>query len=358
MEGRLGIAIRNTLEVVTTEELASKLSSGEKVSGYLGFEPSGLVHIGWLVWMFKVRDLTSIGVDFIILEATWHAYINDKLGGDLDLIRKSARFVRYVLKALGVEHRVRFVDAEELVSDKEYWRLVLRAAKETSLARVRRALTIMGRRMDEAEADTSKLIYPLMQVSDIFYLGVDIALGGMDQRKAHMLARDLAEKLGVKKPIAIHTPIITSLQGPGRRMEGVEADDLLAEAKMSKSKPETAIFIHDTPEEVEAKIMRAYCPPRVVEMNPIIEINKYILFQQEGFELIVERPEKYGGTVVFNSYSELEKAYLEGKLHPLDLKKATATALNKLLDDIRKKVFSSREAVEILEELKKARITR
>ncbi|WP_434731887.1 tyrosine--tRNA ligase [Thermogladius sp. KZ2Tp1] len=357
-KSRFDIAVRNTLEVVLPEELSQKLESGQRVTGYLGFEPSGLVHVGWLIWMFKVRDLTSIGVDFTVLEATWHAYINDKLGGDMDMIRKAARFVRHVLRAVGVESNIRFVDAEELVSDEDYWGVLLKAAKATSLARVKRALTIMGRRAEEAELDSSKVIYPLMQVTDIFYLGVDIALGGMDQRKAHMLARDIAEKLGFKKPIAIHTPILTGLSGPGRRMEGLDVDDVLADAKMSKSKPETAIFIHDSPEEVESKVMKAYCPPGVVEFNPVMELNKYLLFQQEGFSLVVERPEKYGGTVVYNDYKELERAYVEGKLHPLDLKKATAQSLNKLLEDIRRRLFSSGEAVALLEELKNVKVTR
>ncbi|MEM4101507.1 MAG: tyrosine--tRNA ligase, partial [Desulfurococcaceae archaeon] len=218
VQEKLKVATRNTVEVVTVEELSNLLLEGEKPRGYIGFEPSGLVHVGWLVWMLKVKDLVELGVDFYILEATWHAYINDKLGGDLELIRKAARYTRRVLEALGVpETRVKYVDAEDLVSDEKYWEILIKSAKKTSLARVKRALTIMGRTADEAETDFSKLIYPLMQVTDIFYLDLDIVLGGIDQRKAHMLARDLAEKLGFKKPVAIHTPLITSLRGPARK---------------------------------------------------------------------------------------------------------------------------------------------
>ncbi len=217
VEERFNRIARNTVEIVTVDELRRLLESGGGIKGYIGYEPSGVAHIGWLVWMYKVKDLVEAGVDFSVLEATWHAYINDKLGGDMELIRTAARIVRRVMEAAGVPaERVRFVDAEELASDKDYWGLVIRVAKRASLARVRRALTIMGRRAEEAEVDASKLIYPLMQVSDIFYMDLDIALGGMDQRKAHMLARDVAEKLGRKKPVAIHTPIISSLQGPGR----------------------------------------------------------------------------------------------------------------------------------------------
>ncbi|MGC8953256.1 MAG: tyrosine--tRNA ligase [Desulfurococcus sp.] len=356
---KVKLATRNVLEVITIEELRKIFEDKERPKGYLGFEPSGLVHVGWLVWMFKVRDLVNAGVDFYILEATWHAYINDKLGGDIEMIRKAARYTRIILDAIGVpETRIKYVDAEELASDKEYWGLLLKAAKHSSLARVKRALTIMGRKMDEGETDFSKLIYPLMQVTDIFYLDLDIALGGMDQRKAHMLTRDIAEKLGRRKPVALHTPIITGLQGPSGRMEGREYDEIASDVKMSKSKPETAIFVHDPPEVVEEKILKAYCPQRITELNPVIELNKYLLFQQEGFKLVVERPEKYGGTIVIESYNDLERMYVKGEIHPLDLKKATANALNKLLDPIRRRIESDPMAKEILEELLKAKVTR
>jgi len=361
IDEKLEKVVRNTVEVITREELEGLLASNSKPRGYIGFEPSGLVHVGWLVWMYKVKDLVEAGVDFYVLEATWHAYINDKLGGDLELIRKAARYTRRVLEAIGVDtSRVHFVDAEELVSDKDYWGLLLRSAKKTTLARVRRALTIMGRTVDEAETDFSKLIYPLMQVTDIFYLDLDIALGGLDQRKAHMLARDIAEKLGVKKPIAIHTPVISGLLGPAKKRIGErgEVDELLVEVKMSKSKPETAIFLHDSPEEIRGKVMKAYCPPRVVEFNPVVEINKYILFQQPGFTLHVERPPEYGGALDITSIEELESLYTNGGLHPLDLKKATAEALVEFVGGIQRRLFSSQETLRLLEELKSARVTR
>lgn len=360
VEERMRLITRNVVEIVTIEELRRKLESGEKLKGYLGFEPSGLFHIGWLIWAFKVRDLVEAGVEFYLLAATWHAWINDKFGGNMDLIRKAARHVLHVLDAVGIDtSKIKVVDAEDMVSDKEYWSILLRVAKANSLARMKRALTIMGRRAEEGELDFSKLIYPAMQVTDIFYLDLDIALGGMDQRKAHMLARDTAEKLGVKKVIALHTPLLTSLQGASRMSpESVDEETMVVELKMSKSKPETAIFVFDSPKEVEKKIMKAYCPIRDTRLNPVIEINKYILFAQPNFKLVIERPEKYGGTIVVESYEELEKLYREGRVHPLDLKKATAKALNELLDPIREYFETNRDAREILEELKKARVTR
>ncbi len=355
VEERFNLIVRGTIEVVTREELRAKLEAGEKLKGYIGFEPSGLIHVGWLVWMFKVKDLVDAGVDFYVLEATWHAFINDKLGGDMNLIRKAALITRKTLEALGVEPgRVKYVDAKDLASDEDYWALVLRVLKATTLARMKRALTIMGRKAEEAELDTSKLVYPAMQVSDIYYMDLDIALGGMDQRKAHMLARDLAPKLGFKKPIALHTPLITGLAG-GRRMETAEIDELYAEFKMSKSKPENTILVHDEPEAIRAKLRKAYCPARVVEFNPVMEIAKYILFSQPGFVLHVDRPAKYDGPIDYYSYEDLERDYVEGRLHPLDLKNAVADALAELLEPVRRTLLGDPEARRAIEEIERAR---
>ncbi len=356
VEGKLRLITRNVSEVVTLDELKVKIESGVKLRAYLGFEPSGLFHIGWIVWANKFKDFIKADVETILLEATWHAMINDKLGGVMENIRKCAKYVEHSLRALGVDmDKVKVVDAEDLASDKDYWMFVIKVAKNASLARVKRALTIMGRREDEAELDFSKLIYPPMQVADIFYLKVNIALGGMDQRKAHMLARDVAEKLKIEKPIAIHTPLLTGLQGI-QRMETSEASIL--SAKMSKSKPYSAIFIHDSPDEIRSKIRKAYCPPKVVENNPVVEIAKYILFVKENFVLHIERPPKYGGPLDIYSYDELEKLYKEGKLHPLDLKNAVAEALIKYLEPVRKYFEINKEAHELLNFMLKTRITR
>ncbi len=236
LERKVELVTRGVEEVVTVEELRKVLETSGK--GYLGFEPSGVFHVGWFVWALKFKDLVDVGIDMYLLAATWHAWINDKLGGDIELIRYAAEHVVDVLNALGLEGRFKVVYAEDMVDDSDYWSIVLKVAKSVSLARVKRALTIMGRKAEEAETDFSKLVYPLMQVSDIFYLDLDIALGGIDQRKAHMLARDVAERLGFRKVVAIHTPLIPSLQGPGRMdVSKLPKDEVMAEIKMSNSRP-------------------------------------------------------------------------------------------------------------------------
>jgi len=350
LEKKLEIATRNTVEVVTLDELRNLLETTERPKAYLGFEPSGLFHIGWLVWAYKVSDLIEIGVDFTLLAATWHAWINDKLGGDLNLIRAAAQHVVDVLEALGIDRsKIRLVYAEDLVSKTSYWERVIREAKNVTLSRLKRALTIMGRKADEAEMDFSKLIYPLMQVADIFELDVDIALGGMDQRKAHMLARDVAEKLGWKKPIAIHTPLIPSLSGAGRMDLKSASDETWVDIKMSKSKPETALFVVDSDEDIRKKIRKAYCPPRDAENNPVMAIARHIIFAKGPREFVIERKPEHGGTITVYSYEELERLYVSGALHPLDLKNAVAEELIKIVKPIREKLLSRPSSRQVLE---------
>lgn len=298
--------------------------------------------------------------DMYVLEATWHAKINDKFGGNMETIHTCARYVEHCLQSLGVDiEKIHFPKAEDLMDDLDYWATVMNIGKNVTLARVKRAMSIMGRKIDEAEADYSKTLYPCIQVADIIYSGFKVCLGGTDQRRAHVLARELAPKFGLDwKPVAIHTPLLIGLEGLSRMEVDAEDEDALMDAKMSKSKPQTAIFIHDTPQEIREKIGSAFCPPKQVDFNPVIEVNRLLLFSRGGFKLHVERKEKFGGPVDFTSFEELKSAYASGNLHPLDLKQATAEALIDLLKNVRKHFEKNSEARDLLKTLKRITVTR
>jgi len=358
IEERISLATRGAAEVITEDDLRQIMGTAERPRCYIGVEPSGLFHVGWTIWAKKVADLIDVGVHMIVLEATWHAAINDKLGGNLENIRKCAKYLEHCLFALGIEPgKVEFIAAEDLMKDLSYWELVIKTAKNMTLARAKRAMTIMGRKTTEATLDFSKCIYPSLQVSDIFALDLSICLGGMDQRRAHILAREIGPKLGFKKPAAIHTPLLMGLGAAGRMEVEKSKENMDIELKMSKSQPETAIFIHDSPEEIQKKIANAYCPPRDVRNNPVMDLNRKIVFKEQR-SLIVERPAKYGGTIEFFNVNELSKAYANRKLHPSDLKVATAKALTQILQPVRKYFDTNSEAAELLAEMRRMTVTR
>jgi len=303
---------------------------------YIGFEPSGLVHLGWALVTSKIKDLVDAGFHVIIFWADWHAYINDKLGGDLDNIRACAAYMQDCFKALGVpETGVEFRYASEELNGMEYWEKVIKIAKVTSLSRVKRAMTIMGRSEDEADIDSSKVMYPLLQAADMFSMKIDLAYAGIDQRRAHMLARDAADKLGWQKPTALHTPLLPGLKGGSRMNPGTDAVAAMVEMKMSKSDPTGSINIHDTPESIKKKMKKAFCPPEKEKEkeNPVLMLCRYVVFPRLG-KMNISRPEKYGGNVSYESYEELTDAYFGGSLGPVDLKSGTVDGLNTVLKPV------------------------
>ncbi len=333
--------LKNVAEIVKEDEL-DHIISEENLKGYIGFEPSGLVHLGTgLICGNKIKDLHESGIKMTVLLADWHAMINDKFNGDMEKIRKSAELMKESFISIGVPRDVMFIYADELVGRKEYWEKVIKVAKNTTLNRLKRAMDIMGRKETDIDIDTSKMIYPFMQVADIFELDVDIALGGMDQRHAHMLARDIAPKLGFKPPIAIHTPLLAGLKG-GNRMD--------ISNKMSKSKADSAIFIIDTDEEIKKKIKSAFCPPNDTENNPIMDIYRFIIFPYYKEKIIIKR-RGLGDTEIV-SYNDLAEKYRSGEIHPMDLKENLSEILIEILRPV-KDYFEKHGLMELVEEVRK-----
>lgn len=294
-------------EIITKQEL-ELLDSGK---GYVGFEPSGIPHIA-SIFMFNARisNLIESGVRMDILLADWHASINDKLNGDMELIRESGELLKEAFRKT-TKPNPSFIWASDLISKKEYFETLIRVGKNTTLSRLTRALPIMGRTEKDAESDFSKFIYPLMQATDIFVMDYDIAIGGMDQRHAHMLQRDVAEKLGRKKVICLHVPLLGSLKGSGRM-------DMFQ--KMSKSDPGSTILITDNEEDVKKKISKAFCPMNQASGNPVIDILQYIIIPSKGS---ITFPGKEGDVKVRNA-KELKEKYESGAIHPSELKAKTA----------------------------------
>ncbi|MGC8609139.1 MAG: tyrosine--tRNA ligase, partial [Thermoplasmata archaeon] len=202
----------SNMEEIVTKAEAEKLSENKNISAYIGFEPSGMPHIGTaLMWPKKLSELQD-DIKIYVLLADWHAMINNKLGGDLGSIRKSGDLLKKSMMAEGLD-KVEYIWASDVVSDPSYWETFIKTAKNTTLPRLNRALPIMGRTENDAAKDFGMYIYPIMQVTDIFHLKVDIAFGGMDQRHAHMLARDISDRLKIKKVISVHGPLLSSLKG-------------------------------------------------------------------------------------------------------------------------------------------------
>lgn len=312
---KLELIKRNTVEIITEEELKNLLKKKKKPVVYCGYEPNGPMHLGHFVTITKLMDFKKAGFKVKILLADVHAFLNRK-GSEKD-IKKEVENWRKTIKAIGLDAEV--VLGSDFQFNKDYILDVMRISQASTVNRGMRSMQEIAR--DIENATISQLLYPLMQVADIKYLDVDVAEGGLEQRKVHMIGKDMQNVL--KHPfVAVHTPLITSLKGPGQ--------------KMSKSLPGSGISVTDSYDVIKKTIKDAYCPEKVADENPILQISKLIIFPRiDKFK--ITRPEKFGGNLEVSSYEELEGLYKQGKIHPLDLKNTVAEYLEKIIKPIRDK---------------------
>lgn len=346
-------------EIVTEDELRKLLGEKKHPIAYDGFEPSGNVHIAQgLLRAINVNKMTKAGCRFKMLVADWHGWANNKMGGDLDKIKTVGKYLMEVWKVAGMDlDKVEFVWVSDYVKDEEYWKKIMQIARNTTIKRIIRCGQIMGRKDNEV-LQSSQILYPCMQAADIFYLEADICQLGMDQRKVNVLAREIGPKLGLWKPVIVSHHMLMGLTPPKFHLiPTASAEDRTVELKMSKSIPDSSIFMTDPAKEVKRKISKAYCPPKIIRENPILEYMKYIIFERYD-KVNIEREKKFGGDLEIKSYLELEKLYGEGKIHPLDLKNAASNYINDLLEPVRKHFDKNKKAKELLNFIKKQDVTR
>jgi|APSaa5957512535_1039671.scaffolds.fasta_scaffold05592_4 tyrosyl-tRNA synthetase len=314
---KIELVKRNTIEIINEDVLLKMLKGSKKPVVYCGYETSGDIHLGHLASMTKLLDLQKAGIKIKILFADWHTFLNQK--GDWKFIGEQVKKWEKGFKASGLK-KVDFVLGSKMERDVKYIDDVFVLATKNTLNRGLRSMQTVAR--DIKNAKISQVIYPLMQIVDFKYLKVDGALGGIEQRKIHMLALESLKDINYKTPFLIHHELIPSLKGP-------EA------GKMSSSEPSSMITILDTDKEIKKKLNKAYCPEGEIKENPILGIIKLIIFPRLK-KFSIKRPEKFGGNVDFKDYLELEKAFAGKKIHPLDLKNSCGDYLSNICGEIRK----------------------
>lgn len=308
---------RNTEEVVTEEEVRKIAEEPGGKRAYVGYEPSGALHLGHMLTANKLIDLQEAGLDVVVLLADVHAYLNEK--GGFDEIQEVAESMKQQFIAYGLDPDTEFVLGSEFQLDSDYTLDVYSLAVRTTLNRARRSMSEVAREKENPRV--GQMIYPLMQAVDIARLGIDVAVGGIDQRKIHMLARDTLPEIGYTAPTAIHTPILTALEGGGEKMSSSVGDP---------------IAMDDSKEEIRDKVMNAYCPAGELEGNPVVEIYRYHVFPR--FEsVVVDRPDEYGGRLEYSSWEDFAGDWRDGELHPQDAKDALVDYLDRLIQPGREK---------------------
>jgi len=349
---RLYLMIGDVEESVGIEHIVDCLADKTSMAGdgvlrcYVGFEPSGKAHIGWKVLSLQLKRMLEADANVLIFLADWHAWVNDKFGGNMEDIQKTAVYMEETFRALlGYPEegdgpgQLRFYWASQLMDSGDYWARVLRCSKGATLPMVRKTFTIMGRDEASSDHDLSKFYYPAMQAADIFELNIDVAIGGMDQRKAHMFMRDMASKWNWKKATCLHTPILSSLKASGVRMDSFDH-------KMSKSDPNGALLLHDTLEKVQKKMKKAYLDPED-EQSPVYELAEHVVLPEFGHIQVTPNP-KFGEPSTWNDLASFKAAVMDGTLHPFDAKMGVAEGVAAGLSSIAEHFEANPEAYETM----------
>ena len=352
-------------ECISETELRSLLQAkgrGSDSTGfnlYDGFEPSGRMHIAQGVFKaMNVNKCTASGNNgtFVFWVADWFALMNDKMGGDLDKIKTVGYYLIEVWKAAGMNlENVVFKWASEEITDKaaQYWPIMLDVARRFNITRIKKCCQIMGRL--EGALTSAQVLYPLMQCTDVFFLKADICQLGVDQRKVNMLAREYCDYANIKRK-----PVILS----HHMLYGLKA----GQEKMSKSDPDSAVFMEDAAEDVERKIMNAYCPSKEQNSvdtqeepvdagkasmqlkedklkNPCLDYIQNIIFSPPGATFTC-------GDVVYTDFQSVRFAFINGTIAEDQLKRGLIKELNQLLEPVRQHFTNDDNAKYLLAQMK------
>lgn len=332
-------------EIITEHDLRSILENNEHPKHYIGLEISGMMHLGSLfVNGKKINDFDKAGIKTQVLLADWHTIANNKFGGDWEKIIKASEFYRKAFEKVCPNTKI-ILGSDLYKNNNEYWKSILQFSTRTTIARATRTLVIQGRSQKDT-LHVSQYIYPMMQVADILALDVDIPHAGIDQRKVHVLAKELFKDMKLRTIAPVHHHLLQSLLEPPKFEKDATKEDEVVATKMSKSKPGSAILVTATDEEVRKTIKSAWCPEKIVDLNPVLELCRYLILPMKG-KLNIERKKEYGGDINYISYRELENDYRSGKLHPMDLKGGIAESIISIIDPIRKEFKGKDELLSV-----------
>jgi len=193
---KLELIRRNVQETVQKQELDDLVASKEHPTAYVGYEPSGKIHIGHVLTVNKLIDLQKAGFEITVLLADLHAYLNQK--GTLDEVRETADYNKRCFIALGLDReRTNFVYGSDFQLEPDYMLNVLKLTRATSLNRAKRSMDEVGRKMDDPKV--SQMAYPIMQAVDIAMLGLVVYYRG--------------SILGVMPPLIIDKEIANDIVG-------------------------------------------------------------------------------------------------------------------------------------------------
>ena len=238
---------RGMAEVIVREDLRRLLASGERrLRIKQGFDPTHPnLHIGHSVGLRKLRTLAKWGHEIVIIVGDWTTQIGDPTDKDESRpMRTHEEVMRNAETYLQQFHLMVPKENSRVVLQSEWFATFgLREVIELSSRFTAQQLLAREEFRKRMAANTpipiKDLLYPLLQAYDSVAIEADVEAGGTDQQFNLLAGRQLQERIG-QRPQNIY---VTHL------LEGLDGE------RMSKSKPDTAIWLTDAPNEMFGKVM-------------------------------------------------------------------------------------------------------
>ncbi|RGP81359.1 tyrosyl-trna synthetase [Fusarium longipes] len=326
--------IKANLAEILNPEIIDDVVLNEKrpLSIYWGTAPTGKPHCGYFVPMVKIAELLQAGCHVKVLIADVHGYL-DSVGTPIELTKNRTEYYQFAIKSLLRAIGVSIDSLEFVIGSSFQWTEPYNVdcrmlEKMTTISAATKASAEVVKQGEDPVL--GGLTYPIMQALDEQHLEVDAELGGVDQRKIFTFALENLPKLGYKKRAHLMNALV-----PG----------LGKSPKMSSSEEGSKIGLLDTPAEVEKKIKKAVCAPRVVDGNGVIAFIEHVIFRilalKGTTKFVLEQRD--GESLVYDDIVKFKQDYEQDILTPQMIKAALSKTLNELLQPIREEYEGSEE---------------
>jgi tyrosyl-tRNA synthetase len=341
IDKRLGLITRNLAEILAPKDgdvVLRKILAKRPLKIYWGTAPTGRIHIGYLLPMMKLADFLRAGCQVTILIADLHAML-DKMKSTPEQLADRTEYyeltIRGILTILGVDlqqENLHFVRGRSFQLTPEYTFDLLHQSGHISVRHAQKAGSEVVKQTDKAVV--TDVIYPIMQVLDEKYLGVDVQMGGIDQRHIFTLSREMTH---LKKKALFH------FMGP--LLPALSTEEPTAENTKMSSSSGVKIDLLFGKKAITKNFNAVYCLAGDKERNPVLDLAKqlvYPLLEYTKVPFVICRKEEYGGDISYSTYNDLETDFVENNLHPQDLKNGISLFFTNLLQPLRD-VFDTKE---------------